>query len=494
MSQDSVAQIDSSAVEPEDILTAPSAASTEAVAAALPPEPLGLREVFALPAMRRMFYAQVVSVFGDFLALFAVISVMTFRLHATPQQVTGLQIAYLLPIAVLGILSGVFVDRWPLKPTMVTSDLLRGGLCLLLLVVHSTWGFYAVLASISVISSFFSPAQGVAVRSIVPLHGLRSANALLQQAFFIMRIVGPSTAAFLVASLGPHSCYLFDAVSFALSASFIGSIALKKSAEKPPATETEGAQSAGLKKVFTDMRAGTSFIVHHAALLFVIVALGAGMFVMGCFGPLIAVYVRDTLHASTRTFGVASAMIGIGLLLGVNLLNVLAKRTRESTLVYLGLGGIAMGTLVMALVAHVSFGAAGLLSGGLRGGWDYCAVADDDSAGDAAGADGARGIDGDVGDLCRTGRRIGAFRRAGGVYQRAPCVRAVHGHAGGADRRGQGVDGAEGERSGDGIGPETAKVDDQTSLHAGDVEPAPAVVDVNGGAFGQANAGGKPVG
>ncbi len=353
MSQDSVAQIDSSAVEPEDVLTAPSAASTEAVAAALTPEPLGLREVFALPAMRRMFYAQVVSVFGDFLALFAVISVMTFRLHATPQQVTGLQIAYLLPIAVLGILSGVFVDRWPLKPTMVTSDLLRGGLCLLLLVVHSTWGFYAVLASISVISSFFSPAQGVAVRSIVPLHGLRSANALLQQAFFIMRIVGPSTAAFLVASLGPHSCYLFDAVSFALSASFIGSIALKKSAEKPPATETEGAQSAGLKKVFTDMRAGTSFIVHHAALLFVIVALGAGMFVMGCFGPLIAVYVRDTLHASTRTFGVASAMIGIGLLLGVNLLNVLAKRTRESTLVYLGLGGIAMGTLVMALVAHV---------------------------------------------------------------------------------------------------------------------------------------------
>ena len=101
------------------------------------------------------------------------------------------------------------------------------------------------------------------------------------------------------------------------------------------------------------MRAGTSFIVHHAALLFVIVALGAGMFVMGCFGPLIAVYVRDTLHASTRTFGVASAMIGIGLLLGVNLLNVLAKRTREATLVYLGLGGIAVGTLVMALVAHV---------------------------------------------------------------------------------------------------------------------------------------------
>ena len=102
------------------------------------------------------------------------------------------------------------------------------------------------------------------------------------------------------------------------------------------------------------MRVGTSFIVHHAALLFVIVALGAGMFVMGCFGPLIAIYVRDNLHASTRTFGVASAMIGIGLLVGVNLLNVLAKRTRESMLVYLGLSGIALGTLLMAAVPHVA--------------------------------------------------------------------------------------------------------------------------------------------
>ena len=43
------------------------------------------------------------------------------------------------------------------------------------------------------------------------------------------------------------------------------------------------------------------------ALLFVIVALASGMFVMGCFGPLIAIFVRDTLRASTNVFGLASA-------------------------------------------------------------------------------------------------------------------------------------------------------------------------------------------
>src|SRR5215472_14438948 len=107
------------------------------------PAPLSMSEVLRFPLLRRLWYAQLISVFGDFLALFAVIAVLTFRLHATPQQITGLQIAYMLPIAVLGVLAGVFVDRWPLKPTMVSSDSIRAGLCLLLLAATQIWHFYA---------------------------------------------------------------------------------------------------------------------------------------------------------------------------------------------------------------------------------------------------------------------------------------------------------------------------------------------------------------
>jgi MFS family permease len=313
-----------------------------------------MRSVLGILPLRRLWYAQIVSVFGDFLALFAVISVMTFRLHAPPQQITGVQIAYLLPIAVLGVLSGVFVDRWPLKPTMVSSDLIRAGLCLLLLTMSNVSGFYLVLAAISVVSSFFSPAQGVAIRSAVPLHGLRSANALMQQAFFLMRIIGPSTAAFLVASFGPKLCYWIDTVSFIISGCLIASVPLILPARPSAAAASESNGITGLSRVWFDMRQGASFIVHHAGLLFVIVALAAGMFVMGCFGPLIAVYVRNNLHQSTRTFGIASAMIGLGMLIGVNALNAGAKRVSSTAQVYFGLGGIALATMVMGLFAYVA--------------------------------------------------------------------------------------------------------------------------------------------
>src|SRR6202789_1561998 len=328
------------------------------------PEPLSMGAVLRVVTMRRLWFAQIVSTCGDFLALFAVITYMTFKLHATPQQVTGIQIAYLLPIALISVISGVFVDRWPVKTTLVSSDFIRAGLCLFLLLVHSVYGFYAALAAISIISSVFSPAQGVAIRSAVPFHGLRSANALMQQVMFIMRIIGPSIAILLVGAFGAKVCYWLDSASFIASGLLIASLSPILPRKTPAASGSNAAQPAtkektGIPRILDDMKVGASFILHHAGLLFVIVALAAGMFVMGCFGPLIAVYVRDVLHALTKTYSIASAMIGFGLLIGVNTLNTFAKKMSNTLQVYLGLGGIALGTLLLAaipLVATAIFG------------------------------------------------------------------------------------------------------------------------------------------
>ena len=316
------------------------------------PAPLSMGDVLRVPMMRRLWYAQIISVFGDFLALFAVINVITFKLHANAQQVTGVQIAYMLPIAVLGILAGVFVDRWPLKPTMVSSDSIRAGLCLLLIFATQIWHFYAILAAISVISSFFGPAQGVAIRSAVPLHGLRSANALMQQVMFGMRIVGPALAGVMVSYLGARSCYAFDSVSFVGSALLIASVTFMAPGPKAAAPTSE-AEASAIAKVWLDMKQGINFIVHHAALLFVILAMAAGMFVLGCFGPLIAIYVRDSLHASTKSFAIASAMIGLGMLVGINGLNTFGKKLRDTVLVYSGLCGIAVGLAILTALPHL---------------------------------------------------------------------------------------------------------------------------------------------
>jgi MFS family permease len=320
------------------------------------PEPLSMGEVLRVPIMRRLWYGQLISTFGDFLALFAAINYFAYQLKFPADKMTSLQIAYMLPIAVLGVLAGVFVDRWPLKPTMIVSDVSRALLCLLLLVAKSPLEFYGIFAVLSVFSSFFGPAQGVAIRSAVPLHGLRAANALMQQVMFGMRIIGPVIAGVLYYFLGARICYWGDSISFLCSATLIASLALTRplaealnaaeGGDKPPAPK-------GLASILPDMREGISFILHHAALLFVILALAAGMFVLGCFGPLIAVYVRDVIHGATGLYTWASTMIGIGMFVGVNFLNFFGKKVPNTYLVYGGLGGIAIGLCVLFALPYI---------------------------------------------------------------------------------------------------------------------------------------------
>src|SRR5512144_417017 len=159
-----------------------------------PPVPLSFRDVLRIDVMRRVWYAQLISLFGDWLALFAVIAVVSFTMQGTPREIVGIQIAYMLPIVFIGPIAGVFVDRWPLKPTLIASDLIRAVLAVLLIVTTQVWQVYFVLGALSCVSAFFGPAQTVTIRTHVPAQGLLASNALMQFAFMGSRIVGPAAA------------------------------------------------------------------------------------------------------------------------------------------------------------------------------------------------------------------------------------------------------------------------------------------------------------
>jgi DHA3 family macrolide efflux protein-like MFS transporter len=312
--------------------------------------PMTFRDVLRIDVMRRVWYAQVISLFGDWLALFAVIAVVSFTMHGTPRQIVGVQIAYMLPIVFVGPIAGVFVDRWPLKPTLIASDLFRAGLALLLVVPGGLWHVYFVLAALSCVSAFFGPAQQVTIRTHVPAHGLISANALMQIAFMGSRIIGPGTAGAIVAAFGPQTCYALDVVSFVLSASLIGSVVIRRASQ---ATASESSSSR-IHQIWHDMSEGWHFIFHHAAVLFVVLAMAAGLFTIGCFGPLIAIYVRDSLHASARLFGFISGMVGVGMLFGTQVIRRLSAAMADDALVLSGLVGIGAGALILGSVPHAA--------------------------------------------------------------------------------------------------------------------------------------------
>jgi hypothetical protein len=59
------------------------------------------------------------------------------------------------------------------------------------------------------------------LRTIVLPEGLLAANALMMQAFYIVRLLSPAAAGALVAWLTEKSCFYLDVASFIFSAAMI---------------------------------------------------------------------------------------------------------------------------------------------------------------------------------------------------------------------------------------------------------------------------------
>lgn len=319
-----------------------------------PAQSYGFRDVLGIPGVARLWSAQIVSILGDFLAIFAVISVVTFKMHRTPVEVTMILVAYLLPLAVIGPVAGAFVDRWDARVTMITSDLIRAALVVFLVFATSVNQIYLIFLILSAVSSFFYPAQSITLRTIVPQAGLMSANALMSQAVQVMQIVSPSAAAALVAFFrNENPCFWIDSATFLFSAAMIFTVVVN---HKP----APGPNS--VRSIALSVLDGMKFIFTHRALAFVILAMAAGMFAIRCFGSLIAVYVRDILAAGPTLYGTLSSLIGVGMIISTQLINRFGKTTPKNHLVIAGLGGAGLAILSVAAAGSVTGTVIGMLA------------------------------------------------------------------------------------------------------------------------------------
>jgi MFS family permease len=295
---------------------------------------------------RTLWLAQFVSVFGDFLALFGVISAITFRMHGTAVDVAMVTVAYTAPLAVVSPVAGVLVDRWPIKSLMIASDLLRALIAVSLVWAHSVPKIALAMAALGFVSSFFAPAQSVAVRTLIARDDLLAANALLSQAFYVVRILSPAIAGAIVAWFTEKACFWADGVTFVFSASMIGTLAIFR--EAAPRKDSH---------LGRDFLEGNRFIFTHRALAFAFTASAMAMLVLSSFSPLISIYIRDELKAGVFLYGLISSMVGIGLIAGTTLVRK-AKDQEVTTLILAGIFALGGGALLLGAFHNVIAAAA----------------------------------------------------------------------------------------------------------------------------------------
>ncbi|HEY3608101.1 MAG TPA: MFS transporter [Pseudonocardiaceae bacterium] len=298
-----------------------------------------------IPALRRLFAARTISVFGDMIVPVA----LTFAVLDSGGGATGLGIvlaARVAPEVLLLLLGGVVGDRYPRRAVLIFSNsvacvaqLLTG----LLFVSGSAaiWRIAALAALVGATSAFFNPASTAAIAYVAPGNQRQATYALFAITGNTAEVVGPGLAGLLLLMLNPGWILVLDAASFFVSAILIGRAgALGKQAVTITGRSLGTEIISGLRYV-KETRWLSALIASACAFQFFLLA------TLSVLGPLVA---RSELGGPSA-WAAISAALGAGGIVG----SALAMRVRPKRPLLTGYSLLLLGSgptlLLLALPA-----------------------------------------------------------------------------------------------------------------------------------------------
>jgi MFS family permease len=177
----------------------------------------------------RFFAGQFVTNAGDSLYTVAVLW-LVFELSGST-VLTGVANSILLLPWLLQILAGPVVDRLPLRPVLVGSQVLQGVVVLVLPLAavtgHLSVGvLLAVVPVLTLATLLMAPMQATLVPRIVPDGQLSRANSALATVTLGLDMVFDALGGAFIALFGATTLFLFDSVTFAVAGVLFAGIAV----------------------------------------------------------------------------------------------------------------------------------------------------------------------------------------------------------------------------------------------------------------------------
>jgi MFS family permease len=172
---------------------------------------------------RLLYIGQTISQLGDWFNSVAVFALL-LDLTGSATAVAWMMIVQFLPVAVVGPVAGVIVDRVDRRRVMIAADIVRGLLILGLLLVRRpehVWIAYVVMSLTVAATAFFEPARTATIPNITSDEELMPANALASATWSAMLAIGASLGGLVTLVAGRNVAFVINALSFVASALFI---------------------------------------------------------------------------------------------------------------------------------------------------------------------------------------------------------------------------------------------------------------------------------
>jgi MFS family permease len=310
------------------------------------------------PDFVKLWSGQTVSKFGSHITGIALPFTAVLTLAATPAQMGVLAALGSLPVLLIGLLAGAWVDRLRRRPLLIAADIGRALLLLsipIAALVHALHieHLYLVAVLAGALTVFFDVADPAFLPAIVPPERLVEGNSRLGASGSLAEIAGPSLAGGLVQWLSAPFAIAIDAATFIFSALCLGAI-------RTP--EPEPAQPAERQSIGSEIVEGLRVVLRQPLLRALAGTMATFTFFGNFIGALYTIYLLRELHVPSAVVGVLIGLGGVGALVGALVAEPVVRRfglgkTLISVMAFYGCTG-----LVIPLVGGPTFLAVGMLA------------------------------------------------------------------------------------------------------------------------------------
>jgi MFS transporter, DHA3 family, macrolide efflux protein len=310
---------------------------------------------------------QLISQIGDGVSKLALLW-FVYAVTGSPLKTSVIGLLQTIPPIVLGPIIGVYVDRFPKKLLLITSDVLRALLiglipCLIPVESFTVSVLYVLVLLHAIATAVFGPALTAAIPEFVPKKQFTAANALLQGTTSLGIIFGPALGGLGIAAYGSQEVLCLNAATYMISAAFLVLVRFAK-----PAASTSSLASR--PTMLQDLVEGFRYsVVTQPRLLLLTATAALYSFGTSALTALFPVFARKMLGLGPVEVGYLWSALGVGLLLtSIGLLwvtNWMVKDRMRLIMVASVLNGAALCALTVTVDPYLAGFLMGMIGCGM---------------------------------------------------------------------------------------------------------------------------------
>lgn len=301
--------------------------------------------IFGNRSFTLLWFGQLISTIGNALTSLAA-GILVFRITDSALSVGLMLMATALPTLFLGLVAGVFVDRYDRKRIMVVANLVQAALVFAIpfLVSLSIVWLYVMVLLVSGVSQFFDPAHESVLPEIASDEELAAANSFMAISSFGSTAIGFAAAGLLASQFSIDWAFYIDAATFLASALFILGVRIDK---------LEADERTSVAMVLRNMRSGARHLFDSDVLRSLLL-LGMGISIsIGLWNVLLLPFAERALGASEFVYGLQEALTSVGFVIGSFGMAAYASRLREGQWIVISLVAMGVLGLVYAFVTSI---------------------------------------------------------------------------------------------------------------------------------------------